>query len=68
MKSTMKWIENAVISAIESVMLGLGIIFFWLGLAGVSLGEVHGGILFLGYFILCVAIWLVLMRPYLKKL
>jgi len=68
MKITMKWIENAIISAIEAAMLGFGIIFFWLGLAGVGLGAVHGGMLFLGYFVLCLAIWLILMRPYLKFL
>lgn len=61
-----KFVEKALISAIEAGMFGLGMIAFLFGAAGILVSSVNFGGLFLGYLFFCGAIWLVLMLPYMK--
>lgn len=67
MEKMHKMLEKAVVSAVIAGMLGLGIIAFLLGVVGIGIASVNRVTLVGGYILFCLAIWLVLMFPYIKK-
>ncbi len=68
MKKATNLFEKAFTSAITAAVMGFGMLTFFMGIYGVKFDMVHGGRLLSGYLVLCMALWLVFMFPYLKNL